>query len=238
MAHAQWAVAVRSLQTGELMYELNPDKLMMPASNMKIVTLAGAAHVLGWDHRFVTTVETSAAIDGGTLRGDLFVRGGGDPTINSRGSRNTTVFTEWAARATGIQRIDGRIVGDDQAFDDEGIGGGWAWDYQFGYAAPVGALQYNEDVAALTVTPGKAAGDAAVVELSPGAGLTVLNRAVTGAAGSPETIEYRRHLDRPVLEVTGTVPLSAPSPDSAVSLPARSGARSRSSTRRCSSPSR
>jgi D-alanyl-D-alanine carboxypeptidase/D-alanyl-D-alanine-endopeptidase (penicillin-binding protein 4) len=222
MSHAQWGVVVRSVDTGELLYELNPDKLMMPASNMKIVTLAGAAHVLDWNHRFVTTLETSAAVAGGVLLGDVIVRGGGDPTINSRNGRAASVFAEWATalRSAGIHRIAGRIVGDDQAFDDEGIGGGWAWDYlQFGYAAPVGALQYNEDVAALTVTPGKAAGDPAVVQLAAGAGLKVLNRAVTGAAGAPETIEYRRHLDRPVLEVFGTVPLTTPSPDAAISIP-------------------
>ena len=69
------------------------------------------------------------------------MRGGGDPTINAREGRAAAVLDEWAAalRAAGINEIDGRIVGDDQLFDDEGIGPGWAWDYlQFGYAAPVG----------------------------------------------------------------------------------------------------
>ena len=84
------------------------------------------------------------------LRGDLIVRGNGDPTINTREGRADAVFDEWARalQAAGITSIDGRIVGDDQAFDDEGIGAGWAWDYlQYGYAAPVGALQFNENIA-------------------------------------------------------------------------------------------
>ena len=139
-SHATWAVVVRSLDTGERLFELNPDKLMMPASNMKVVTLAGAAGVLTWDYRFVTTLETSAPVEAGVLRGDLVVRGSGDPTINTRNGRGAAVFAEWIAalKAAGITRIDGRIVGDDQAFDDEGLGGGWAWDdLQYGYAAPV-----------------------------------------------------------------------------------------------------
>ena len=83
-----------------------------------------------------------------------------------------------------------------------------AWDYlQYGYAAPVGALQYSEDVADLVVTPGPAAGSPAVVSLSPGSGLTLSNKTMTAAAGTPETIDYRRLLDRPVLEVFGVVPL-------------------------------
>ena len=71
MAHANWGVVVRSLSTGEVLYERNPDKLMVPASNMKIVTLATAARVIGWDTRFTTTMETAAPIEGDTLRGDL-----------------------------------------------------------------------------------------------------------------------------------------------------------------------
>jgi len=215
MAHAQWGVVVRSLRTGELLYDRNPDKLMVPASNMKIVTLAAAARVLGWDAHFTTTLETAARVEDGGLRGDLYVRGGGDPTINTRSGRGASVFADWTAALTaaGIRRIDGRIVGDDNLFDDEGLGAGWAWDYlEADYAAPVGALQYNEDVAALTVTPGLAAGDPAVVSLAAGSGLTVENRAITSAAGTPETIQYRRRLNAPVLEVTGSVPIAPAEP--------------------------
>ena len=224
MAHAQWGVVVRSLDTGATLYEQNAGKLMMPASNMKIVTLAGALHALTWDHRFVTTLETDAAVEGGVLLGDLVVRGGGDPTINSRNNRGTAVFDEWAAAlsAAGIARISGRIVGEDGLFDDEGLGAGWAWDYlEAGYAAPVGALQYNEDVALLTVLPGAAAGDPAVLSMPAGSGLTLVNRATTSAAGVPETIALRRHVDEPVLEVSGTVPLPSPAADAATATPTR-----------------
>lgn len=210
MSHAQWAVDVRSVERDETLFSLNAGKLMMPASNMKILTLAGAAQTLGWDARVTTTLEAVGHISNGVLEGDLLVHGGGDPTINTRDGRGVTVFVEWAnaLRTAGITSIRGRIVGDDQAFDDEGIGGGWAWDYlQYGYAAPVGALQYNEDVAALSVGPSASEGDPAIVRLSPGSGLGLTNRAVTGASGSPETIDYKRHLERPILEITGLIPL-------------------------------
>lgn len=209
MSHAQWAVDIRSVDRGEPIFSLNGGKLMMPASNMKILTLATAAEVLGWDARMTTTLEASGPVEGGVLRGDLFVRGGGDPTINTRDGRGDAVFAEWAnaLTAAGITSISGRIVGDDQAFDDEGIGGGWAWDYlQYGYAAPVGALQYNEDVAEMVVTPAASAGDPAIVQLAAGSGLTVLNRAVTGLPGSQESIDYKRHLHMPLLEINGTIP--------------------------------
>ncbi len=207
MARGVWGVDIRSLDTGEPLFELNAGRLMMPASNMKILTLAAAADTLGWDYVFTTTLETSAPVTDGVLMGDLIVRGGGDPTINSRDRRAAAVLDEWVAalRSAGIQKIDGRIIGDDQRFDDEGIGPGWAWDYlQFGYAAPVGALQFNENLATLTIRPA-VAGQPAQVMLTPGAGFTLINRVATVASGATPSIDYRRRLDQPVLEVTGSI---------------------------------
>jgi serine-type D-Ala-D-Ala carboxypeptidase/endopeptidase (penicillin-binding protein 4) len=221
MARGTWGVDIRSLDTGERIFALEADRLMMPASNMKIVTLAAAAEILGWDHRFTTTLETSGPVVAGVLRGDLFVRGNGDPTINSRDGRDSAVLAEWtsALRAAGIQEIVGRIVGDDQAFDDEGIGAGWAWDYlQFGYAAPVGALEFNENLASLVVEPGARVGDPATVRLAAGVGLRLANRVSTGAEGSAGTVEYRRHLDQPVLEVVGSIAIGAKPVDRTVAV--------------------
>ena len=138
-----WAVDIRSLDSGDRLFELNTGRLMMPASNMKILTVAVAAESLGWDYRFSTTLEARGTISGGVLHGDLIVKSNGDPTINTRNARGSAVFDEWAhaLRSAGIESIDGRVIGDDQAFDDEGIGAGWAWDYlDEDYAAPVGAL--------------------------------------------------------------------------------------------------
>jgi serine-type D-Ala-D-Ala carboxypeptidase/endopeptidase (penicillin-binding protein 4) len=183
---------------------------MMPASNMKILTLAVAAESLGWDFRFTTTLEARGTISSGVLHGDLIVKSNGDPTVNTRNSRAAAVFNEWAQalRAAGIDSVDGRIVGDDQAFDDEWIGAGWAWDYlQYDYAAPVGALEYNEDFAMLTIDPASDAGGRPIVQLQSGSGLELVNHATTGTEGSANTIDYRRHLDRPVVEVIGSIPL-------------------------------
>ena len=208
MARGVWGVDVRSLDSGERLYHLDAGRLMMPASNMKIFTTAAAAEILGWDYRFTTRLETAAPIEGGYLKGDLIVRGGGDPTINARDGRAPAVLAEWAnaLRAAGVAEINGRIVGDDQLFDDDGIGPGWAWDYlQFGYAAPVGALEYNENLATLSVQPGPQESGGAIVTLSPGAGLRLSSRVSTVAPGGTTEISYRRRLDEPILEVNGTI---------------------------------
>jgi len=205
-----WAVDIRSVDSGERLFELNSGRLMMPASNMKILTLAVAAESLGWDYRFETTLEARGSVASGVLHGDLIVKSNGDPTMNTREGRGAMVFDEWARalHAAGIDSVAGRIIGDDQAFDDEWIGAGWAWDYlQYDYAAPVGALEYNEDFATLTIAPASDSGGSPIVQLQSGSGLELINHAMTGPAGSANTIDYRRHLERPLLEVTGSIPL-------------------------------
>jgi len=176
--HAIWAVEVKSLDTGRVWYARNPRTLVMPASNMKIVTLAAAAETLGWDHRFKTTLETIGTIEDGVLRGDLVIRGGGDPTINKRNERATAVFDEWAAalKAAGITRIVGNVVGDATAFHAIGLGQGWSWDYlDAGYAAPASALELNENIATLSITPGAKQGDDAPLQLAVGSGLGLVH---------------------------------------------------------------
>jgi serine-type D-Ala-D-Ala carboxypeptidase/endopeptidase (penicillin-binding protein 4) len=82
----------------------------------------------------------------------------------------------------------------------------------------VGALQFNENLATLTVRPAAQAGDPAEVTLTQGSGLTIVNRVATLAAGSPPTIEYRRRLDQPVLVVTGSIAAGAASLDRTVAV--------------------
>ena len=220
-SRGQWGIVVRSLRSGETLYAANPGKLMTPASALKLVTLAAAARTLGWDYRFSTSLETRAPIEAGVLRGDLIVRGTGDPSIASRNGRAAAVFDAWARvlAEAGIREIAGRIVGDDQLFDDQGLGPGWMWDdLADSAAAPVGALQYDENVASLLVYPGAAAGDPAILRFPPGTGLTIVNGAVTTPAGVTQTITARRRPASPVIDVTGTIPLLDVPPERARTL--------------------
>jgi serine-type D-Ala-D-Ala carboxypeptidase/endopeptidase (penicillin-binding protein 4) len=208
----QWGVLVQALDSGAVLYARNASKLMMPASNMKVVTLSAAAERLGWDYRYRTLLRSSAPVENGTLRGDLEVVGSGDPTINARGGSATRVFESWAGqlRAAGIARIDGQIVANASAFDRETLGAGWAWDYlAYGYAAGVSALQYNEDTASVTIRPGTEAGAPAGVVVEPlESGLLVENH-VTTTAGGEVDLELGRLPGSDHLVVTGTIPQGA-----------------------------
>jgi D-alanyl-D-alanine carboxypeptidase/D-alanyl-D-alanine-endopeptidase (penicillin-binding protein 4) len=178
---------VQSVETGEVLYRRNAEKLFMPASNLKLVTAAVALARLGPDHRFRTRVAATGPVESdGTLRGDLVVVGGGDPMISERWSEDDdplAVFRAWvdSLEAHGVRRIAGDVVGDDDLFDDVHIGPGWAWDYlDRAYAAEIGALLYNEGAIAFRITPGDSVGAPAKVEgRPPTAYLRVRNEVVT-----------------------------------------------------------
>lgn len=210
LARALVGVRVESLRDGRVLYARDSAKLVMPASNMKVLTVSVAAERLGWDFKYETRLESAGAISDGILHGDLIVVGGGDPTISAQDFGPAPMFGEWAEALSqaGIRRVDGRLIGDDNYFDDEGLGAGWAWDYLgAGYAAPSGALSYNENVAVVRVSPGKAAGDPVTLDLTPpGHGLEVTNELATGAPGSAVTIDFLRLPGSARLTIRGHVP--------------------------------
>src|SRR6476661_6275153 len=76
-----WGLLVVDPGRGETLYARNADKLFMPASNMKLVTGTTALAQLGPDFRWSTTLFARGRVRNGTLRGDLVVRGNGDPTV-------------------------------------------------------------------------------------------------------------------------------------------------------------
>ncbi len=215
---AHWSVRIERLRDGHVLYERNPRSLVMPASNMKIVTMAATAETLGWDHRFETRLVAEGEVRDGVLHGDLRVIGGGDPSIGAHDfDKAPEVFREWAEtlRAAGITRVTGRLIGDDNAFDDEMLGAGWAWDYlAYGYAAPVSALQYNEGVVVLRLTPGAKVGDPATLVATPsGHGLDIQSTVTTGAADSSNgNVDLSRLPGQRALRVSGTVPLGGKPP--------------------------
>jgi D-alanyl-D-alanine carboxypeptidase/D-alanyl-D-alanine-endopeptidase (penicillin-binding protein 4) len=206
-------VLVKSLKDGETLYARNAGKLMMPASNMKIVTLAAAAERLRWDYTYETQLLAVGAIERGTLHGDLLVVGSGDPSIVTTDGMAARLFDAWAdqLKMLGVRTILGRVIGDDDAFDDEELGFGWSWDdLPDDYAAGVSALQFNENAARVTITGGAWAGDAAAIDVTPaGTGLIIHNLLTTSAPDAPASIAMRRLPGSSRIDVRGTVPAGA-----------------------------
>ena len=209
-ATALWSVRIERADTRASVVDRNAERLVLPASNMKIVTLAAAATRLGWDYRFRTALYATGTRDGHVLQGDLVVVGGADPTIG-RGSDPLATFRGWAQqlRATGIQRVEGDLVGDPTRFGERWLGDSWSWDdLTFGYAAPYSGLIFNENVVRVRIEPSESPDTDAVVSLAPQAsGLEVRADVRTSAAVPSAVVEMNRDLQGPVLDVTGSVPV-------------------------------
>lgn len=156
LRHALWGILVEE-ESGKVLYERNADTMMVPASVRKLFTGASVLSCHGVDGTLETRVGLTGVQKGSVLRGDLVIRGGGDPSLAGRweydSDRNARLrpIVEALARL-GIDRIDGDVVIDVSAFDDVLIPGSWKKDYLGNsWAAPVDAVAYNENVIGVRV---------------------------------------------------------------------------------------
>jgi D-alanyl-D-alanine carboxypeptidase/D-alanyl-D-alanine-endopeptidase (penicillin-binding protein 4) len=204
---AVWGIVVHSLDRDERVFELNPRTLLVPGSTMKLISLASAVDAVGWNYHFETTVTATAPIVDGVIRGDLIVVGSGDPSIGGRGGQGLAVWVD-ALKQRGLKRLEGRVIGDDDAMEDPRPQLAWAWDdlgYQTG--ALFGALNLNENRMAVTVIPGLSTAAQPVVDGGPQSSFRALrNRVVTGPRGSMRLLWPEQRPGEPFLTIAGSIP--------------------------------
>lgn len=153
---------VRSLDDGSVVYAHNPDDLLNPASNVKLVTSASALVLLGSDYRFETELLTSPEATPEKAR-VLYVRGKGDPTVTTE--KLYGMVSELLH--TGLREV-GDIVVDDSWFDSEREAPGYDQETSDrAYMSPTGAVSLNWNTVGIYVRPGAKSGDKAVVEMEP-----------------------------------------------------------------------
>jgi len=212
LSSATVGVKVASLDSGRVLFEENAHKLLRPASNMKLYTIATALDKLSPDFRFTTSVYANARPDAaGIVHGDLTVYGRGDPSIAARfnGGDYFKGIEELATRLTaaGVKRVEGDLVGDETYFIGPQYGSGWEWeDLQWWYGAEVSALTVNDNALDLSVKPGPKVGAPAVITTGPPDPLlTITNHVTTAPSGTKRQLTVYRGLGTHVLEVVGTI---------------------------------
>lgn len=209
-SNAQWGVIIQSLETGEYFYKRNEDKLMMPASDLKLFTTAAGLILLGSDYHFSTNLFIRGNIDGSILNGDLIVQGRGDPTISGRFYDNDLykIYNDWAdsLSAYGIDEINGNIIGDDNAFDNNGLGAGWAWDYEsYWFAAQSSAVSFNDNCVDLIVTVDKKT-KLPKITIQPDTKYVVIsNNVIPVSKDSVSSIDVFRQRGTNLINVFGTI---------------------------------
>jgi serine-type D-Ala-D-Ala carboxypeptidase/endopeptidase (penicillin-binding protein 4) len=184
---ARWGILVLDAKSGKLVYELNPDKLMLPASVTKLYTCATALTELGPSHRFVTPVYRRGEVKDGVLDGDLILVAGSDLTFGGRrGKDGATLFADndhtyansglMASQVTdsnplyaldelakqiasSIKDVRGEILIDDRLFPRARATGSGP--------ETISPILVNDNVVDIIVTPGAKVGEPAIVRIRP-----------------------------------------------------------------------
>jgi serine-type D-Ala-D-Ala carboxypeptidase/endopeptidase (penicillin-binding protein 4) len=217
MDHATVSFYAVDMLTGEVLADENSDKSLLPASCMKLVTTAAAFELLGPETTFKTMLSYDGYIDEeGTLYGNLYVVGGGDPCLGSDriegalGAKEQVALWTAKVKEKGIKKIMGSLIGDSSFWEEELAGSGWLWeDLGNYYGAGASALSFHENMYFLTFKPGEKEGDPTeVFAISPQMPRLSLKNAVkTGALGSGDrAVIYGSELSFEQC-VRGTIPM-------------------------------
>lgn len=207
-------IMVQSVDKGEALYRNQAEALLTPASNVKLFTTSTALHSLGTDYRFKTEIYRTGPIQDGILKGNLVLKGYGDPTFATEGALRvqegpTIEQMVRDLKAQGIQSIEGDIVADASIFTDDVYGDGWAWDDENGsYQPQMTALSLNRGIIRLDYLPGEKTGDPIKATTLPKTNyVQVINETVTGPAGSTNTLKFERPRGTNIIRLSGSLPL-------------------------------
>ena len=219
---AFWGIAVYDVEAEEMIYSRNPKQSFLPASNQKLITSATALDVLGSTHRYETVLHYNGSTEGAVMSGDLILEGSGDPTFGSTQVRGEDPLRVWSERLAemGVERIEGRLIGDDNAFDDRPYPEGWTVNYitdqkgrYMGNSA--GGLSYRDNVVPVTVRA-TSPGASPRVGVQPSGVLSIDNRAETSSRWRGNNLRITRTFSTNELVLTGSV---ARSYDGSVAVP-------------------
>ncbi|MCL7989368.1 D-alanyl-D-alanine carboxypeptidase/D-alanyl-D-alanine-endopeptidase [Sphingobacterium sp. lm-10] len=190
------SLVVMDTKKGDILFEHRANTGMATASTLKVITSITALDVLGPEYSYTTTVSYAGTVDkSGVLKGDLIIKGTGDPTLGSDRYANTkaqNILDHWtfAIKQLGITRIDGRVIGDDRIFGGNQVPAGWpAADIGNYYGAGISGLNWKENKTGITFSPAAIGRSAIIKSISDDLSyLTIRNEVTTGNAGTGDKV--------------------------------------------------
>lgn len=190
LTHASWSVCVLDVKKDSVLCEYNGKLALIPASTHKIITTATALAVLKWDFKYETRLEYDGKLDTvtGILKGNLYIKGSGDPTLASgafkKKSDTIPLTDQWAKilSGKGIKKIEGAVIGDATAFEDEMVPYSWIWgDMGNYYGSGSCGLNFKDNKFALYFRSGTKKGDSTHIQriVPEIPGMKVINQTFT-----------------------------------------------------------
>ena len=167
---ANIGVLICDYHSGDTIEAYRPNAVIPPASTMKLLTAATALELWGSDYRIQTPITYSGYIQDGTLHGNLYIEGRGDPTFGSRYVGKHNFMYTWVRRLreAGIQHITGSVVADLSFFDGNALNPAWLWEDAGNYYAPgIFALSYQDNTMNIVLKSGAVGSIAEVLYTTP-----------------------------------------------------------------------
>lgn len=208
---AQLAIMVRDANSGAIIYQHNANSRLITASSMKLFTSAAAFDILGAEYKFLTSTLTDGTRHKEKLRGNLYLRGSGDPTM---------LFEDYQALAAGIaakgiRRVSGDLIIDDTWFDNIRLGNDWAQDdEEHYYAAQISALtvsadkDYDAGSIMIKLVASDTVNQPLTVSMIPANNyVTLVNKAKTTRAGGDDTLIIKREHGSNRIIISGNLPV-------------------------------
>ena len=170
-------------------YQLNAKKSFIPASLTKIFTAGALLDLLPPSQQFSTHFLAMDYPKNGILNGNLYLKGGGDPSFVSESLWNLVNHLT----RTGLKKIKGDLILDDTLMDREHKAQRLVHSSRDSYDAPVGALSFNWNTVNIFIRPGKKIGDKLHIYIDPASLYfsTIQNDTKTLAIGKKSNLNIR-----------------------------------------------
>lgn len=186
-------IEIRSLFTDKTLYSMNPEKPLTPASTTKVVTTFTALSELGPDYMVRTVVAADRPVRDGIVKGNLYVKGYGDPFF----SINDIDQLVDQLLAAGIKHVEGNIVGDGSFFDEKTERTEYSGDEDVVVPLPpIAALTISQSVFTVVVSsPRTPGGPCNVQTYPPSSGFQIINQATVSSAPAPRARRGKKRSD-------------------------------------------
>jgi serine-type D-Ala-D-Ala carboxypeptidase/endopeptidase (penicillin-binding protein 4) len=213
-AGGDWGVVAWSITREEPLISINGSAPLIPASNNKVFTAIWALDELGPEYRFETDLLVTGPIEGGVLRGDVVLRGSGDPSFGYPPRLGLSLFVEdpmtplrkMAQRlsAEGVRVVEGGVIGDPTVFDSVLVGPSWPNDTGGGaaqYAPRVSGLAFQRNMIWVEASPGSG-GSPPQVTLDPPVSVVPVVSSLRNGGGRALAV---RRADQDTVRIQGAV---------------------------------